>query len=551
MALLYNIILALAGIGVLLYGVRTLNNGLESVMGVRFKRALTKSASNKINAYGMGTAVTTVVQSSTLTLSMVSGFINVGAISLAEGISIVLGANLGSALSIVLLAFDTISLVKIFTILCLIGAIIYMFSKRTATQRIATTIMGFGLICLGLSLIGSNLGEIVNQPGIYEWISVLTHPVVLFLVGALICALTDSTYATMAVLIALVGTAAASGPMSITSAVTMLAGACFVGGITTFIYNVSNTSPDGKRSLVFYVLFKNLSGILLALSLLFNWVEPFYNLLGQQTGLTLILVYLITMLVVSLILLPFNKHLAKLLRKIVKSKPSTSSMYDKFVPDEKIVKIFGVAYPWMIGNIVQIMDMQNNLGQKIVMNLCDKESSERGIPGRIKALDKIIKLMNSNVIRISANQTENNIEKMNIIMGILNDTNHLNEKLNKIHQYSKEYEEKPRSMTVAEVESVFPLWMSLHGSLDLLIAMLTKAKDMDNKTRDKRMREIFSLSEQNIKDINKTKRALFKQTKCNTGFKDNSLYLNILFALENMNTDIANIAIKFGILESY
>jgi len=59
------------------------------------------------------------------------------------------------------------------------------------------------------------------------------------------------------------------------------------------------------------------------------------------------------------------------------------------------------------------------------------------------------------------------------------------------------------------------------------------------------------LSEQNIKDINKTKRALFKQTKCNTGYKDNSLFLNILFALENMNTDIANIAIKFGILESY
>ena len=435
MALLYSIILALAGIGVLLYGVRTLNNGLESVMGVGFKRALTRSASNKLKGYGMGAGVTTLVQSGTLTLSMVSGFINVGAISLAESMSIILGTGLGSALGIVLLAFDAVSLVKIFAIFCFVGAIMYLFAKRTASQRIATTIMGFGLICLGLSLIGSNLGVIVEQPAVYDLVSTLTNPFVLFLVGALICALTDSTYATMAILITLVGTMGASGPMTITSAVAMLAGASFIGGVTTYIYNVSNTSPDSKRALAFYVLYKNFSGILLALSLLIPWVEPLYTLLGEQTGLTLILIYLATMLVSSLILLPFTKLLASLMRKVVRSKPSTASIYDKFIPDEKIVKIFGVAYPWMIGNIVQIIDMQNTLGHKIVMNMCDKESNERGISGRIRALDKIIKLMNNNVIRISANQTEGNIEKMNIIMGILNDTNHLNEKLNKLYQF--------------------------------------------------------------------------------------------------------------------
>ena len=550
MALLYNIILALAGIGVLLYGVRTLNNGLESIMGVRFKRALTKSASSKIKGYGMGAGVTTFVQSGTLTLSMVSGFINVGAISLAEAINIILGACLGSALSIVLLAFDAISLVKIFAIFCLVGAVMFIFVKRSNIQRVAGAIMGFGLICLGLSLIGSNLSEIVVQPGICDWISGITHPVALFLIGALICALTDSTYATMAILITLVGTLAVPGPMSITSAVIMLSGACFVGGITTYIYNVANTSPDAKRSLLFYVLFRNFSAILLALSLLFNWVEPFYQLLGYQTGLTLILVYLLAMLVSSLILLPFSKQLASLMRKIVKHKPSTSSIYDKFVPDEKIVKIFGVAYPWMVGNIISIIDMQNTLGHKIVMNICDKESNERGISGRVRALDKIIKLMNNNVIRISANQTEYNIEKMNIIMGILNDTNHLNEKLGKLHLLQNEFEAKPRSMTTTERESIFPLWMELRGLIDLLVSMLTKAKDMDKKAKNRHMREIFSISQQNIKNINKTKKSLFKQTKSTTPAKDNTLYLNILFALENMNTDIANIAIKFGILES-
>ncbi len=549
MDLFYNIILLLAGIGVLLYGVRTLNQGLEGVLSVGFKRSLNKTASNKIKGYGLGAGITTLVQSSTLTIAMVAGFVNVSTISLGQGLTIILGANLGSALATVLLAFESVNIIKICTIFCLIAAFLFLISKKNSLQKVATTLMGFGLLCLGLTLIGTSMTVIVSEPSINTFLATLTNPFILLLVGAVICFVTDSTYATIAIIVALVGVTG-GGPIDVQSGFYMLLGACFVGGYSTLVYNISGASIDAKRALWFHVLFKMFAGLIFALLSLIPWIEPFWHLLGEQTGLTFVLIYCAMMLIPGLILLPFTNLLAKLMRKIVPQKAKDTSVYDQFIPDENSVKIFSLAYPWVVSRINDIIRMESDLAEKLVMRLSTKDAEERGLQGKIKALDKIIKLMTNNIIRISSNKSEGNIEKTNILLGIINDISHVLEKINKLYTLGTTYKQKPRSMTVSEAEKLFPLWIEIRELSELLNAFVDNLKDMDSRAKNKALREIFQVSDRNAKSNNKAKEQLFREYKKKKVYSDNSMYLSILLSLENMNSDISNIAIKFGILEN-
>ena len=310
MSIFYTIITVLAGLGVSLYGFKVLREGMETSLGSSFKRVIGKVATKRFASYSVAAGISGAWQSTTLTLSMISSFLNVGTITLTQAMPLMLGVQLGSALLIILVAFQSIDIMKILSILCVIGAFMIMFSKSYKMQKVSLSVMGFGLLFAGISMLGDGMSVLVNDPSIYDAISVMTNPFLLFLVGGIISMVTNSMYATVTIMIALVG-ATGGGPLSVISGVYMLAGATAFGGIVPMLYCINNSSRESKAMLLGYNLFKVFATGLLLLSMFIPWLMPFYDLLGHQTAIYLLLLYLITMFIPGLLLLPFGKVLGK------------------------------------------------------------------------------------------------------------------------------------------------------------------------------------------------------------------------------------------------
>lgn len=545
MNLFYTIITVLAGLGVSLYGFRVLREGMETSLGSSFKRIIGKVANNRFGSYALSAGVSGAWQSTTLTLSMISSFLNVGSITLTQGVALMLGVQLGSALMIVLVAFQSIDLMKILSVLCVVGAFMLMFCKSYKMQKVALSVMGFGLLFAGISLLGDGMSVLVNDPNIYDAISVMTNPILLFVVGGIISMVTNSMYATVTIMIALMG-ATGGGPLSVMSGVYMLAGASAFGGIVPMLYCINNTSRESKAMLLGYNLYKVFATALLLLSSLIPWLIPFYDLLGHQTAIYLLLLYLITMFVPGLLLLPLSKFLGKLFIKLIPNNKKNVSVYDTFIIDENSTKIFSVALPTLLNNVARIITMQTKLTTKIVHRFEDKLFNDKGIQSEIKGLDKIIKLTNNTAIRLSANVNKDNLDKINIVINILNDANHYLEHINKIYNYGLRFKAKPKKLNNVQVESLKTIWGSIEDLSNNLHKLVENALANNLKVDDKTFNEILLKAQENERENSTARKSLFvPQQKING---DYITYFDVLMAFENINTDLSNITIKIGIL---
>lgn len=548
MNIFYTIVTILAGLGVSLYGFKVLRDGMETSLGSGFKKVIGKVANNRWGSYFLSAGVTGAWQSTTLTLSMISSFLNVGNITLSQGIALMLGVQLGSALAIVLVAFQAIDLIKILSILCVVGAFMLMFSRHNyKMQKISTSVMGFGLLFAGISMLGEGVGVLVNDPSVYDTISVMTNPVVLILVGAALSMITNSMYATVTIITALVGVSGA-GPLSMMSGVFMLIGAAAVGGVVPLLYCINNSSRETKAMLLGYNVFKVMAATLFGLCCFIPWLEPFYNMLGQQSGIFYVLLYIIMMFVPGVLMLLINNAFGKLLIKIVPNKRKSNSIYDSFVPDENSLKVFSVALPYLINDVSKIINIQTKLMTKIMARYQEKTFNDKGLQSEIKGLDKIIKLTTNTTIRLTAKFNKKEQDKLNVVINILNDVNHYLERIQKLYDYGMRFKVKQRKLSAAQVGLLTDLWNNIAQMSGLLNQLIQNATNNNIVIDDKLFNKVLAQSQSNDEQNAIARKEAFVPQQKVSG--DYVTYFDVLLAFENINTDLSNITIKLGILSN-
>ena len=548
MSIFYSIISVLAGLGISLYGFIVLREGLETSLGAGFKRVIGKVSDKHFAGYCVTAGVTGLWQSTTLTLSMATSFLNIGTIGMTQGVVLMLGVELGSALSIVLLAFQSIDLMKILSILCVIGAFLMMFARTHKMRQVSLTIMGLGLLFAGVAWLSDGMGAIVDNQGVYDVIAQMANPVVLFLVGAVLSVVTNSMYATVAIITAMVG-ATGGGPLDIMGGVYMLFGATAVGGIVPLLYCINNSSRESKAMLLGYNLFKLFATFVFILLSFVPWMVPLYDLMAHQTSTFLVFMYLIMMLVPGLLLLPFCQPLGRMLLRFIPKNKKSGSVYDSFVPDENSLKIFSVALPWLVNNIFRIIEMETKLMTKVIGRLGEKLYNDKGIQSEIKGLEKIIRLTNNTAIRISAKLNDDDLAKLNVLINITSDANHYLERIIKVNAYGQKYKTKPHKLTKEQYANLSDLWQNI----EKLSAQLCElAKEMLNNNlvlNNESLGKVLALCQEN-ENLNTTLRKnVFSKGQCKIS-GEYGLYFDILLAYENINIDLSNIAIKIGVLSN-
>ena len=255
--LLFSLI---GGLGLFIFGIKLMGDGLQKAAGQKMKDILSKLTSNRFVGLGLGTLVTSIIQSSSATTVMVVGFVNAGLMTLVQAIPIIFGANIGTTITAQLIAFKLTDYALPITG---IGAAMYLFGQKKRTRQIGEAILGFGVLFLGLGIISSAVKPLGQSEIIkHAFIRLSYNPFLGILVGAIATAIVQSSSVTTGIVLAL----ASTGLLSLGGAIPIIIGTNIGTCITAILASIG-TNLSAKRAAVSHILF-NVLGTIIALFLL-------------------------------------------------------------------------------------------------------------------------------------------------------------------------------------------------------------------------------------------------------------------------------------------
>ena len=326
------ILALIAGIGVFLIAVRLLSRNIEAVSGHRLKTLFSKTSKSKFLGVGLGTVTAAVIQSSGAVTVMVIGFINAGLMTLAQGATIAFGANIGTTITGQIVALgmfgnNTISTTIIFMSFAGIGSFMLLFAKKDMLQKIGSIIAGFGLLFVGLDTMASAMRVFAEMEGLTSFISQITNPILLVLIGTALTALLQSSSVMSSILITMVF----SGLITMDQGIYVLIGSNIGAGIVAILASIGSTQ-DAKRVALIHMVF-NIFGAVVFLvigaimkaasggNITFGYIMHLMFPTAPQTQLAMF--HTIYNVIKVLLFLPLTGVTCKLFTKIIKDKKTT------------------------------------------------------------------------------------------------------------------------------------------------------------------------------------------------------------------------------------
>ncbi|MBQ9531844.1 MAG: Na/Pi cotransporter family protein [Eubacterium sp.] len=325
-----NIINLLGGLGLFLFGMKYMSEGLNQVAGSKMKNLLEKLTRNRFKGFLLGVLVTAVIQSSSATTVMLMGFLNAGIMDLAQATGVIIGANIGTTVTAVLIAIDVSAIAPICIV---IGAGMALFAKKQKQKYIGQIILGFGILFFGLKYMsGENaMGVLKTNEAFQNFITSFNNPLIGILIGMLFCAILQSSSAAIGVLQVL----ALSGGVPINLAIFLIIG-IEIGSVTPLVLSSLGAKTNAKRAAFVYFVFNVVPVIYLPLA----YCEPFLNFInkiGANGSVEVAACHIIFKIATALILLPFVPQIVKLSEFVVKSKEHESVLRFMFI-DKRITE---------------------------------------------------------------------------------------------------------------------------------------------------------------------------------------------------------------------
>ena len=224
-----DILSLLGGLALFLYGMQMTSSGLEAAAGAKMKILLERLTANRFMGVLVGAAITAAIQSSSATTVMVVGFVNAGMMTLNQAVWIIMGANIGTTITGMLIALDVGALAPLFAF---VGVVLMVFVKDTKMQHIGQILAGLGVLFIGMDMMSTAMSPLRDSPEFVELVSTFSNPLVGILVGAGFTAIIQSSAAAVGI----VQTLANAGIIPLASGAFVL-----FGTIIHLLFNVIGT----------------------------------------------------------------------------------------------------------------------------------------------------------------------------------------------------------------------------------------------------------------------------------------------------------------------
>ena len=325
-----NILSMAGGLGLFLFGIRTMGDGLENAAGAKLKRMLEVLTGNRFLAVLVGFVVTAIIQSSTATTVMVVGFVNAGMMSLAQAVGVIMGANIGTTVTSLLIALNFSSVAAAAV---LVGVILMLASKKTVVKNLGAIFTGFGLLFLGIDMMSDSMAPLRESAGFMNFIVTVSEsplrPLFGIILGIVMTAVLQSSSASVGVL----QTLAMQGLVPLKFSVFVLFGQN-IGTCLTALFSTVGAKKNSKRAAVIHLLFNLIgTGVFILIALLTPYVE-WIEKLSPDPMAQIAISHIVFNIVSTVVMFPFANVLVKLSCLLVPGKDdSESEMHCKFIDD--------------------------------------------------------------------------------------------------------------------------------------------------------------------------------------------------------------------------
>ena len=337
MQLIQSLIWLLAGVGIFIVGMNFMSDALEKSAGEGMKRLLGKISNNRFSGVGIGAGVTAIIQSSSATSVMVIGLVNAGVMTLMQATPIIMGANIGTTITGVLVALKNDYFNMLMYFFAFAGVMMGFF-KKEKIKLAGLLCSGLGLIFVGLNIMSSE--QAFGNPLVEEMFqgifSVIDFPLLLILVGVIFTALIQSSSAATGVVITMVGT----GVLSLDLALFIVLGANIGTCVTALLASVG-AHANAKRVALIHFTF-NVIGTVFFTAIVWIFKEPMINLLmtvfpgsdPMSLQMRVSVFHVIFNVTTTLLLLPFVTQLVQYSCKMIKDKEAVATEHTlKYIDD--------------------------------------------------------------------------------------------------------------------------------------------------------------------------------------------------------------------------
>lgn len=285
--LLSIVFTVVGGLGVFMLGMKHMSDGLQATAGSRLRRMISMVTNNRFMAVGIGTLVTSIIQSSSVTTVMCVGFVNSGFMTLHQAIGVTLGANIGTTMTAWILA---IKIGKYGLPILGISALVYRFGKRERLHYLALLTMGIGMIFFGLELMSDGFKPLRAMPEFCRWFHTFQADTYLGVikcaaVGCILTCIVQSSSATIGITIGL----ATAGLIPFHTAAALVLGENIGTTITALIASLGTTT-NARRAAYAHFLFNfiGVAWITMIFPYYIHMLEGFYRLFQIDPNLEVI-----------------------------------------------------------------------------------------------------------------------------------------------------------------------------------------------------------------------------------------------------------------------
>ena len=300
----------LGGLGLFLYGIKAMGDGLEQAAGQRMKRLLEVLTQNKLMAVLVGMLVTGVIQSSSATTVMVVGFVNAGLLPLSKAVGVIMGANIGTTVTSLMLSVE----LNFGILFAALGGACMLAGNRSSFKTAGQIMMGLGVLFVGMDTMTAAMEPLRDWQGFRDVMAMASNPVVGVLVGLGVTALLQSSSASVGILQALAGT----GAVSLHTSLFILFGQNIGTCVTALMASVG-ANRTAKRAAVVHLLFNVLgTAFFIVIALLLPLAEWIEQLAGDNLRLQIAFAHILFNVTTTLLLLPASSLLEKLAYLIVR-----------------------------------------------------------------------------------------------------------------------------------------------------------------------------------------------------------------------------------------
>lgn len=532
-----NILTLAGGLGLFLFGMKHMSESIEKAAGAKLRKILEIFTTNKFAGLGVGMLFTAILQSSSACTVMVVSFVNSGLMNLYQAAGIIMGANIGTTITSQLVSFKLSDYAPIFL---LIGAVIVMFIKKPAVNRMGQIIVSFGTLFLGISLMSNAMGGLKESEAVLNLFSSLSNPFLAVLLGFFITGIVQSSSVTVSIVLLL----AQQGLLDNFNIVIFIILGCNMGACVSALLASLSGMKDAKRAAMIHFLFNLFGTIIVFVIMLFLGdliVSGIMRISGFNYGRFVANSHTIIKVFQVLILFPFSSLLVKATYLVIPGKDDKVGYNDEFKLQfigNKVVFNPATAVVEVTNEIERMANLALDNLNRAMNSLVTLDSEEIE---KVAEVEKNINFLNKTITDYLVKLTQSNIpiedlQHIGAYFHVVNDIERIGDHATNIAETAQMRKEKNIEFSKEAFNEMAQMMDAINLNLQYAIEMFSSRKmEHIDQVRD---------TEDRIDNMEKEFQQTHVQrlTKNECTAEAGMLYSDILSGLERVGDHATNIA---------